>query len=379
MPSEKKQLNESYANRILGLDIMRSIAILLVVYEHGYFLIKALVSFRFYGGWLLDGVSIFFVLSGFLIGGIFIKAIEQPGFNGKELFHFWIRRWFRTLPNYFLILCLLLALNIWLWESLPNTVWKYFLFVQNIHDRHPNFFPEAWSLSVEEWFYLFVPFCISTSCLLLKTDKKKTILFWIAVIIVACTAVRFYRAYTYVYADVISFDLYLKKQVITRLDSIMFGFLGAYLKFYHSNNWSIKRNIRFIIGCLLLCLPAVNYYIFNENAIFNNYFTLSIVAIGSLLLLPKLSTLGWQNNILNRYFTYTSKISYSMYLVHFSLIEWTIMPYISNLELQYFNQTPVLLFSNYLGYWILTYLIATLLYKYYETKMTALRDKFRYL
>ena len=56
----------------------------------------------------IDGVSIFFVLSGFLIGGILIKVLETEPATFKTLFNFWIRRWFRTLPNYLFILLILI-------------------------------------------------------------------------------------------------------------------------------------------------------------------------------------------------------------------------------------------------------------------------------
>lgn len=61
-------------NRIIGLDVLRSIAILLVLYQHSIFLISSpneLYQIR------IDGVSIFFVLSGFLIGNILIKTFSE--------------------------------------------------------------------------------------------------------------------------------------------------------------------------------------------------------------------------------------------------------------------------------------------------------------
>ena len=50
------------------------------------------------------GVELFFVLSGFLIGGILIKIFDNTEFTFADVRRFWIRRWFRTLPNYWLIL-----------------------------------------------------------------------------------------------------------------------------------------------------------------------------------------------------------------------------------------------------------------------------------
>jgi peptidoglycan/LPS O-acetylase OafA/YrhL len=96
--------------RIYGLDILRSMAILFVVYYHGYVLISNIGSEDLLVNWVPDGVTIFFVLSGFLIGGIFIRTLQQPFFSFKSLLNFWIKRWFRTLPNYYLVLIIITAI-----------------------------------------------------------------------------------------------------------------------------------------------------------------------------------------------------------------------------------------------------------------------------
>ena len=84
----------------------------------------------------------FFVLSGFLIGGILIRALERDGATMATLLHFWIRRWFRTLPNYFLILLLLSAISCWLYHRSFWTL-DYFFFLQNFNKPSPPFFAEA--------------------------------------------------------------------------------------------------------------------------------------------------------------------------------------------------------------------------------------------
>src|SRR4051794_27322921 len=102
--------------RVFGLDILRALAISFVVIGHGGKLLpdnlKKVTDF-----FVIDGVSIFFVLSGFLIGGIFIRKITKNGFNKEILLDFWIRRWFRTLPNYFLVLIAICILNLFFTEN----------------------------------------------------------------------------------------------------------------------------------------------------------------------------------------------------------------------------------------------------------------------
>lgn len=98
-------------NRIYGLDIMRVAAIFFVTFGHAAALLPTRVS-KCLAFVILDGVTIFFVLSGFLIGGIIIKTISNEGFSIRMLRNFWLRRWWRTLPNYFLVLVLLSLLKL---------------------------------------------------------------------------------------------------------------------------------------------------------------------------------------------------------------------------------------------------------------------------
>ena len=102
--------------RIIGLDVLRSIAIILVMLMHSGSMFLPLAKLPLLGnivGKLLAiiipvgylGVELFFVLSGYLIGSILIKLFsdnKKPIF--KEIKQFWIRRWLRTLPNYYFVL-----------------------------------------------------------------------------------------------------------------------------------------------------------------------------------------------------------------------------------------------------------------------------------
>ena len=82
-------LKINYSNRVYGLDIFRAIAILLVVAGHGKFILGDLVK-KIPSVQLIDGVELFFVLSGFLIGSILIKKFENDNkFTFSSLFHFW--------------------------------------------------------------------------------------------------------------------------------------------------------------------------------------------------------------------------------------------------------------------------------------------------
>ena len=96
--------------RIPALDGLRGIAILLVLLRHAIFGVTSVqgieahsrfASFVIACGQLSwSGVDLFFVLSGFLIGGILLDARSSPRYFQT----FYIRRAYRILPLYFLVI-----------------------------------------------------------------------------------------------------------------------------------------------------------------------------------------------------------------------------------------------------------------------------------
>src|SRR5690606_23169927 len=96
-----------------------------------------------------------------------------------QLLHFWKRRWFRTLPNYFLVLLVSLFVYRNTLSGIP--VHHYFFFLQNFTSEIPRFFVESWSLSIEEWFYLLLPFPF---LLLHKTKNKRGLLLFLLIAII---------------------------------------------------------------------------------------------------------------------------------------------------------------------------------------------------
>jgi peptidoglycan/LPS O-acetylase OafA/YrhL len=159
--------------RIPELDGLRGFAILLVIIchyvanaEHGqlgfwpHHVLSALTI-----GW--SGVDLFFVLSGFLIGGILLDARTAPNYFRA----FYMRRVHRILPIYYLwilVYGVLIASALWLIPGRYPVTSKYFLqiplhllFLQNMtYGLAPfqwKWFAVTWSLAVEEQFYLVAP------------------------------------------------------------------------------------------------------------------------------------------------------------------------------------------------------------------------------
>ncbi|MBC8645384.1 acyltransferase [Flavobacterium lindanitolerans] len=121
----KQELNNP--QRIFGLDLMRAVAILMVLSSHCLWIYPESNSFiaqllKLFG---FLGVEIFFVLSGFLIGRILLQSYLKEDFSFSQVRNFLKRRWFRTFPNYFLILLVNILIASVIGYKIES-LWKYF-------------------------------------------------------------------------------------------------------------------------------------------------------------------------------------------------------------------------------------------------------------
>jgi peptidoglycan/LPS O-acetylase OafA/YrhL len=367
-----------YNNRIFGLDALRAFAVLCVVYAHGYRLTNQVILEEVYNLPVFDGVTMFFVLSGFLIGRILLRMFAKDDLNAKMLVEFWIRRWFRTLPNYFFVLIVLIIAYHLSSRPLPENLIEYFIFSQNFASPHPNFYPEAWSLAVEEWFYLVMPMLLYLLAKVRKVDRANLMLICIVAVILLVTAFRCYRAYTYGYVTVDEWDMALRKQVVTRLDSLMFGVLGAYLSLYNQSFWKRMASSGFVIGIFVLLFDKFFFYA-THSIFYLNYFKLTLSAVGTLLLLPKLSTMKCNVEWLVTAVTFISLISYSMYLINLTpILKITLPAIMVNLTGLYWYFDQHIYIVQYVIYWMITLTGSFLLYNHFERPMTSLRDKYHF-
>lgn len=239
------------AHRNPWLDLCRSLAILLVLFSHGRVFLREVLPWaevlRF-GGFM--GVELFFVLSGYLIGGILIRAAGQP--HSAWLREFYARRWLRTLPNYYLFLVLNLML-VWLAVRPGNPLdgWRYALFVQNLLTPPPVFFQEAWSLAVEEVFYLLFPATFLLVARGFRLPPRNAIIYTALFVIIVSLTARFALA-----ATVTSWEDQIRKVVFLRLDTLMFGVMLAWL---YARNSPILRPV-IVVGALVLFVACSVYF-----------------------------------------------------------------------------------------------------------------------
>ena len=146
--------------RIANLDLLRAAAITLVVLVNavGEGLIDGgtWVNHVLESGWV--GVDLFFVLSGWLIGGLYWREHER--FGSVQIGRFWARRWLRTIPPYLVAFIAVAGVRVVMGMGDDPWSWlRYLTFTQNLSWPMP-FWGVSWSLAVEEHFYLALPLAL---------------------------------------------------------------------------------------------------------------------------------------------------------------------------------------------------------------------------
>ncbi len=370
-----KNLIHSEKERIYGLDILRAIAILLVLYRHGksFFLQN---FFPFLNNIKSpDAIDLFFVLSGFLIGGILIKEFDKEDFSRKRVINFWKRRWFRTLPLYFVFLIFLITTSVLINKVTFTDIefWKYFLFVQNFNTQMPGFFDPSWSLTIEEWFYLLIPiFLISTSKIFKKLmSKDKIFLSTLSLLIILPLTIRIIHFNNLIEIGTslnwTSWEYRLRKVLIFRMDTLMYGILGAYFFIRHPEKWFKYRKPAFILGITIF----LTHLIINKNifytSFYGNTFYFSTIALSILLMLPLLSNIKKYNGKIGEFLTFISIISYSLYLIHFAVYDIGLYFFTPNSKLSGL--------ISFIAFLLISISISALTYKYIEKPFLKLREK----
>ncbi len=355
------------ASRIFGLDFLRFMAIMLVVIGHGLVLLPAFGGvYEFFRIFDFLGVEFFFVLSGFLIGTIFLKTFSDDS-GVKDLMYFWKRRWWRTLPNYYLFILINLVGFSLLKEDF-NFDWRYLFFLQNLTSPNEGFFSVSWSLTVEEWFYVTVPLIFLIS---LRLSKNKAIAIWSTfVIVVAASLIGRYHYIT-------NFDATwgdeMRRVALLRLDSLIYGVAAAWL-WLKSQEFLTKYKFHlFVVGILLLGfgISIRNSPEVNQHA-WMLLFLFPIISLGVSCWLPLLSCWSFTDNrerFLENSIRNISLWSYSLYLVHVPALEgfriFILPKIVDNAFLQ---------ISTFIVWTFFAIFSSFLIYRFFEKPFTDLRD-----
>ena len=256
------------SRRITELDGIRGMAILLVlIWHYGACEIQAEPgTLLYYGiralGLTWSGVDLFFVLSGFLIGGILLDNKDSINYFST----FYIRRICRIFPLYFFWVFLFIgaipiaARSDWLFgKSLP--LWSYLTFTQNIAmaktgDFGPNWLGITWSLAIEEQFYLILP-------LMIFFLSSKRLPYVLACIVLAAPALRFILM-RYPNGN---FSPYVFMPC--RADALMLGVLCAYGMRQEGFRRCLTDHRAFLHGLFALLLALAGVFTYKDYRVFS--------------------------------------------------------------------------------------------------------------
>jgi peptidoglycan/LPS O-acetylase OafA/YrhL len=220
-----------------GLDLLRALAIIVVVIYHA-----ALFGFGVPGrvdrfGWI--GVDLFFVLSGYLIGGQLLAPVTRG--QGIKFGRFFARRALRILPAYLVVLAIYFLLPSW--REFPEMfpLWKFLLSVQNIGLRGGTAFSHAWSLAVEDQFYLLLPLV-----LLFVIRSRRAAVIIPCAIVLGELALRWFLAFQNLGETGVNFRGYqtcIYYPTWTRLDPLVFGVALAAIEKFRPHWWQRLMNL----------------------------------------------------------------------------------------------------------------------------------------
>jgi len=318
-------------NRYPYIDVLRGLAILLVLCHHVIFLPgyrhdpTSLQYITYLVGWA--GVDLFFVISGFLIGRIIFRELRDTG--NFRVGRFWVRRALRILPVYYAVLIpvLLLAdsahVDGWTWISHP-------LFLQNYTGFLPPasgfMFIHSWSLSIEEHFYFVYPL---VAFALWKVGRLKLYPVLALALLPICLGLRLAFASGNSDLDIMT----LVYQTHFRADSLAAGTLIAYAFIFDPVRLDciVKKKWTLILICFVAFLPLFSIPIHGGPAMKTWGLTLNLLGCSALLLLALRGDPAARLRFL-RPIAYTGTLTYTIYLVHPIVVSPAVLTSIPELE-----------------------------------------------
>lgn len=339
----ESSLAPSLRGRIPELDGIRGVAIAMILAHH-YFLLPIQAPMRSFPSYIQaagrltwTGVDLFFVLSGFLIGGILLDARNSTNYFRV----FYTRRLFRIVPIYFACLVgfvLLGALVNWsvarkfAWMYETHFPWlSYFLFLQNFWMAKTTTFGVfglgvTWSLTIEEQFYLTLPFIIR--------KLTRSHLLWAVcggIVLAPILRIAFHSLWP---------DHYLSWFVLMpcRADALLLGVLGAIC--LRDPLWSkrVQQNRPILTGALLVfAIGFVALTKFSSDPYGFGMLTFGLTWLALFYLALLIYAVSFRASVLSRclrlrWLAWLGSIAYGTYLLHelvrsiyFSLI-WGHLP-----------------------------------------------------
>ncbi len=317
-------------NRASGLDLLRASAIAWVMLFHAWAMFatsyaidlwhRPFAAFQSYG-WM--GVDLFFVLSGYLIGAQVLKPLVagQP-FSFAD---FYVRRALRILPAFLLVLALYVCWPAFREADGIQPLWQFLTFTVNllIDYQHNKAFSHAWSLCVEEHFYLLFPLL---AWRLTRRPSARQFIMIATAVVLGGMLLRSWIWTHYLAPVSLADDGRFGQRFIediyfptwARLDGLLAGVVLATIKTCRAALWARLQQYANRIGLAGLIVTAVALVIFRERAGWlASVIGYPLLSLGfALLVLAGSGTSGWLATVRVPGARWIAAISYSLYLSH---------------------------------------------------------------
>jgi peptidoglycan/LPS O-acetylase OafA/YrhL len=309
-------LTHQDTTRSPGLDLLRSLAILLVITWH------IPQSYYPFGvkppGWI--GVDLFFVLSGYLIGSQLLRPYTQN--RHISFATFYARRALRIFPAYIVVVVIYFTIHSFREQPNIAPLWRFLTFTQNfgLNSLATGAFSNAWSLCVEEHFYLVLPLVVVW--LMKKPTVFKTLLFSVTVLVFGVLL----RGFLWIHyvkplsalEEKIVLPVYLEKiyyPTYARLDGLLVGVLLAAISLFRPDWWRRIRSNQSLLLLMGLTSLALAVWICRDMHSFSTAvigFPLLALSFGLLLTCG----LSWNKIPFQRGANAGAVLAYSIYLTH---------------------------------------------------------------
>ena len=310
--------------RTAGLDTLRACAIALVFMYHYMVFVSHTPTF----GWLSTagwaGVDLFFVLSGYLIADQLLRGVQQR--SPLSLWRFYLRRALRTWPAFWVVLAAYFLFPAAMGGKPPPPLWTFLTFTQNIGLQPGTAFSQAWSLCIEEQFYLVLPLAlIAALALRLRRWQAWSVLGILVAGGIVLRAALWHRYGLEEGGQNRGYMAHIYYASLCRFDEFLPGVAVALLRHGHPALWQrLMDHGRHVLwlglaACAALLYGALNWYYIDDYGYgyFMTVFGYSLLALAfALLVVAALSP----RTLLHRARIPGARTlalwSYSIYLIH---------------------------------------------------------------